>query len=129
MTDLILSRAKRRELQKLAVRVERVTRSDAKFFERFPHRCHRVRLTSQAEIAQDAVLLGKPQQPPPGHQFYTAVKNIGPGVRLRLSICGPQDADTDLSEAQAFEIYERFNGPDVRKIEADMRAKFLGRPK
>ena len=55
-----LTRAQRRQLQKLAARVDRVTEADRLFFERFPHRKYRVRLTSSAEIEQQELLDGRP---------------------------------------------------------------------
>ena len=55
-----LSRAQRRELQKLAARVEKATISDRKFFERFPHREHRLRYAHAAEVAQEEIAQGEP---------------------------------------------------------------------
>ena len=44
---LNLDRAQRRQLQKLADRVDRVTQADRRFFERFPQRKHRVRKAAE----------------------------------------------------------------------------------
>ena len=46
-----LTRPQRRQLQKLADRVDRVTQADRLFFERRPDRQRRVRLANQAELS------------------------------------------------------------------------------
>jgi len=51
-----LTRTQRRQMQKLADRVDRVTQADRLFFERRPERQHRVRLASHAETHRDAFL-------------------------------------------------------------------------
>jgi hypothetical protein len=56
MSTIQLSRAQRREMRKLAERVDRVAQADARFFERFPNRKHRVRLASQAELSQYKII-------------------------------------------------------------------------
>ena len=38
MSTIQLTRVQRREMKKLAERVDRVAQADARFFERFPHR-------------------------------------------------------------------------------------------
>jgi hypothetical protein len=67
-----LSRTQRRQMQKLADRVDRVTQADRLFFERFPARQHRVRPASQAEIAQQELLEGHPLAVPFGCRVYGA---------------------------------------------------------
>ena len=49
MTGMLrLTRAQHRQMQKLANRGDSVTQADRQFFEQFPLRKHRVRLSSQA---------------------------------------------------------------------------------
>jgi hypothetical protein len=110
----------------LADRVDRVTQADRRFFERFPHRQHRVRIASQAEIEQQEFELGGVIFAEPWHQIYVAVKNITPGCRLRLMIIGPRDAETDLSEDLAQALYEAKTSDKTREIEAQMRAAMGG---
>lgn len=122
MSTIELSRDQRRQMQKLADRVDRVTQSDRRFFERFPHRQHRVRLMSQAEFEQNTILLGAEDMAlPSGRQHFVAVKNVATGFRLRLTVVGHRDADTDLCEEDAREIYEVVNNDKAREIEASMR--------
>ena len=85
-----LSRAQHRQLQKLAEKVDRITQADRRFFERFPHRQHRIRLMSQAEIDQTALLDGKPPWIPQGFELFTVVRNIAPGYRMRLFAGRPE---------------------------------------
>jgi hypothetical protein len=74
MSAIQLSRAQRREMKKLAERVDRVAQADARFFERFPHRRHRVRLASEAETGQYKIIDGRPVFLPPGCRFFVAVR-------------------------------------------------------
>ena len=100
------ARNQRRQMQKLADRVGRVTQADRLFFERRPDRKHRVRLASQAEIGHQELLAGGPLAIPPGCCIFTLVRNIAPGVRLRLFTAAPEGAETDLSEDIARAIFE-----------------------
>ncbi|WP_439407434.1 hypothetical protein ACNJX9_39465 [Bradyrhizobium sp. DASA03076] len=116
----------RRQLQKLADRVDRVSESDRRFFERFPHRQHRVRRASQAEIEAIAILSGEKKTVAADRQVYLAVKNIAPGAQLRLVIIGPRNLDTDFPEFFAQELYELVNNDQAREIEAQMRMRAAG---
>ena len=112
----------REKMQKVADRVERVTQADRLFFERFPHRQHRVRLASQAEIEQYELLEGQPAMPQPGCRVFTVVRNIAPGTRLRLYTYGLEGAETDLSEPAARTIFEAAATPQMWEVEAQIRA-------
>lgn len=116
-----MTRNQRRQLQKLAERVDRVVESDHRFFERFPDRQHRVRLASQAEIETNAIIEGDKITVAPDRQIYLAVKSVGPRTNLRLIIVGPRDADTDLPEDLAQALYELVNCDKAREIEAQVR--------
>jgi hypothetical protein len=125
--EMKLTRAQQRQMQKIADRVDRVTQADRRFFERRPDRQHRVRLTSQAEIEQIALLEGCPVAPPSGCRIFTVVRNVAPGVRLRVYTCAMEGAETDLSEAQALAIYESTATPKQRELAAQMRAAWEAR--
>jgi hypothetical protein len=117
-----LTRKQQRQMQKHADRVDRVRQADRRFFERFPHRQHRVRLTSQAELAQFEILKGRPTLTPPGCHLFTIVRNVAPGVRLWTLAFGPEGADTDISEPMARAMFEAAATPKTREIEAKLRA-------
>ena len=105
MSRVQLTRAQRRQIQKLADRVDRVAQTDRRFFERFPHRQHRMRIAGAAEIEQHAILNGAPCTRP-GSCIYVVVKNVAPGMLMRLFVRGAEGADTDIDEAAAREIFE-----------------------
>jgi hypothetical protein len=128
MSTIQLTRAQRRQMQKLADRVERVKEADRLFFERFPHRKHRVRLASQAEIEQDELLRGTALGAPPPCRIFAAVRNVAPGVRLKLMIRGIEGAETDLAEEMARAIFEANATPYIWAIEAEMRKAAEARP-
>ena len=114
-------RAQRRQMQKLADKIDKVTQADRRFFERFSHRQHRVRLASLVEIEQQELLEGSKLWVPPGCRIFAVVRNIAPGVRFRFMIRGVEGAETDLSEEMAAAIYEDSATPQSREIEAQMR--------
>jgi hypothetical protein len=114
-----LTRAQRRRIEKLAERIDRVSKADRKFFQRFPLRRHRVRVASQAEIEQPR-LLGEDVSLPTGKQHFVAIRYLTPDMRLRLLVVGPQDADTDLSESEARRIFELNETEAVRQVQAAM---------
>jgi hypothetical protein len=106
-------------MKKFAAAVDRVTQADRRYFERFPHRQHRLRLASQAEIEQTKVI-GQDMWLPSDRQHYVVIRNVAPGMRLRHSIVGPRDAETDVSEAEARALYEIVETEESRLIEAEM---------
>jgi hypothetical protein len=116
-----LTREQQRVMKKLAERVDRVSQADRRFFERFPHRQHRVRITSQAELGQNEILNGEPVWLPPGYRWFTVVKNVAPGVRFRLFVRNERDAETDLPESLARELFEDASTTRSREIEAQLR--------
>jgi hypothetical protein len=105
----------------LGAELDRVMQSDRLYFERFPTRKHRVRLASHVEIAEMETVAGRDCGAPAGAQIYVAVKNIAPGLRIRTYLSAPADCDTDLTEAQAAEIFYSCAGEMHRKLEAKMR--------
>jgi hypothetical protein len=121
MSEIRLNRAQRRQLRKVADKVDRITQADRRFFERFPHRQHRIRLASQAEIEQQTLLDGKPPWVPRGYHLFAVIRNIAPGCRLRLFVPGPPSVDTDAPEDIVRGVWEAAATPKIREIEADMR--------
>jgi hypothetical protein len=121
MSEIRLSRAQRRQMQKLADKVDRITQADRRFFERRPDRQHRVRLAGLAEIEQQGLLEGEPLKLKPGFKLYAVVRNVAPGARLRLLLPAPEGRDTDLSEAVARVIFEVVATPKTWEVEADLR--------
>jgi hypothetical protein len=126
MTRARLCRAHRREMRKLQARVDKATSSDRVFFERHPDRAYRVRRAHTAEIRQEEIIQGERVVPVPGCGIFVAVKSICPGARLRLLVQGLKDSEVDLTEAEARDIFERMQTPEMRQIEAQMRATSCG---
>jgi hypothetical protein len=116
-----LTHTKRRHMQKLSNGVDRASQSDRRFFERFPHRSHRFRLASQAEIAQRAILTDAAGPLPKQFRHFVAVRNIAPGVRLRNFVIGYDGAETDLDEVTACAVYDSAATDKTRWIEAQLR--------
>jgi hypothetical protein len=108
-------------MKKLAARVDKITDTDRKFFERFPHRQHRVRVAGRAEIEQNALIVGEDiQRRSPGCNYYVIVKNLAPGTRLRMIVAADEDWDTELSEREARERFDVRRTPQVSQVERDM---------
>ncbi len=109
-----LTRADRRRIETLAAAVGRVTDGDARFFERFPDRRHRVRLASPAEVETDAILKGQPDiSTTPGSRWVAIVKQLVPGVRVRAveRSIGRGGNDLDLTEELARWAYDQMVVP------------------
>jgi len=109
-----LTRTDRRRIKTLSAAVGRVTDGDARFFERFPERQHRVRLASAAEVETDAILKGEPDiSTASGSRWVTIVKQLAPGVRLRVveRSIGRDGNDFDLSEEMTRWAYDRMVVP------------------
>lgn len=111
----------RRRMDQLGVEIDRVTQADRKFFERFPHRNHLVRLATRAEIEQLAIIHCHDQTLPGGFRHYVAVRNVAPGLRVRISIIGCEGNDTDLPETEARLIFEAHAGTKAHELEKVMR--------
>jgi hypothetical protein len=120
-TSIWVSRSPRRQRRKLADQVDRITQGDRRFFERFPHRQHRVRLASAAELQQHEQLEGAPLGIPPGYRVFVVIRNVFPGARMRLFLPAPEGRNTDVSEATARAIFETVATPYTWEVEADMR--------
>ena len=117
MSKIHLFRVQQR--MKLAERVDRITQTDRRFFERYPHRRHRVRPADQAECEQHALLGGKPLALPPGSRLFIAIRNISPGARVFFP--APEIRETDTSEAAAREVFKAVAPPQAWAAEAELR--------
>jgi hypothetical protein len=113
-----LTRNQRRQLEKLAPHVDRITLADGVFFDQHPERNHRVRLASEVEIAQNEILNGEVMTLPLGHRHFVIVRNVAPGRRVRLFVTNKQTAGTDVPEDLAGAIFEKIAGSHLREIEA-----------
>ena len=75
--------------------------SDKHFFERRPHRRYRIRHSSAAEIEALGLVGERPMWLPPGLRWFSVIRQVVPGERLRLLIAGLRDAETNLSDEPA----------------------------
>jgi hypothetical protein len=116
------TRAQRRQIQRLGERIHSVTETDRQYFERFPHRQHRVRSASHCEIALSEIIHGKPVLLPDGCGVFTVVRDVEPGIRLRLFVHAIDGTEANLDEATARTIFESAAPPQFWEIEAEMRA-------
>ena len=121
-----LSSAQLRETKKLGKQVKRALQSDKLFFERRPGRMHRVRLSHSAEIRQNEIAAGAPLDAPPGFLWFTVVRKVAPVVRMRLFTLNFDDAETDLDEDTARELFESLATPVLRDAEARLRKVMEG---
>jgi hypothetical protein len=99
-----LSRQQRRAMKRHATEAEQATEADRKFFERFPHRQYRMRRMGRAEVGQLEALHGGSIVNEPGDAPFVLVKNIAPGVRLRVFVPGPADEDGSDAPEQGIAI-------------------------
>jgi hypothetical protein len=118
-----MTRTQRRQMKKLASHVERITDTDRVFFEQHPDRKHRLRLASE-EIAQEETLSGKVKSLPPGVRHFTIVRNVVPGVRLRVLVTNAKHGVTDVPEDLMAAMFDEVATLQAREIEADLRAAF-----
>jgi hypothetical protein len=118
-----LTRNQRRQMKKLAPHLGRIADADRVFFEQHPDRRHRIRFASEVEIAQHEILSGKLMRLPQGHRHFVIVR-FAPGRRLRLFVTNHEGAETglDVPEDLADVIFDTASTPQVRKIEAALRA-------
>jgi hypothetical protein len=100
-----LTPGQRRQMRKIADRVEQMTQADRRFFERFPTRQHRVRLASQAEIDERRILDNLPPIPD-GLRFFIVVRQVASCIRMRALVVAPEDAETDMPESRCRAIFQ-----------------------
>lgn len=111
-------------LAELAGVNDRLSQIDKRFFERFPHRRHRIRIGHPAEIEAGQIAYSAEREKiPQGFCHYVVVKSFAPEIRLRASTVGPVGVDTDAGEAVALTIFQRLldENPELAKIDAGFR--------
>lgn len=107
-----------RELTRLTAIVDRVIEADRRFFQRQPWRSYRLRVSARAEVQAGAVLGSLETRLPDGLAYYTAVRQIAPGIRTRKFLIGAASKDVDLSEDVCRRIYQTAGGiPQMKDIE------------
>jgi len=116
-----LSDSDRRQIERLDEHVEAVCDGDRLFFEKFPARKHRVRPAHPAEVAQHELIQQCQLSAPAGGRLFTVVRNIMPGIRIRLCIVGPENAQPDVGEKMARKLFEALAPAQLREIEAGLR--------
>jgi hypothetical protein len=106
-------------IERLCEEIERtVWPSDRKFFSDHPRRSHRLRPAMSAEVSADEIATGKILECPPGMQVFTAVKQLGPGVRARALFVAPAVARwVDPPEAICRAWYDFVCRPQFKKQE------------
>ena len=87
---------------------------------------HCVRLSHSAEIRQNEIAAGALLDAPPGFLWFTVVRKITPVVRMRLFTLNFDDAETDLDEDTARELFESLATPVLRDAEARLRKVMEG---
>lgn len=94
-------------------------RADRKFFERHPHRRHRVRAAGCGEFEHVALAVGKRALPlEPGLIRFAAVKNVKTGWRIRAFFHGLWNLDVDdLSEQAAGDVFRQLRTEDMIEVE------------
>lgn len=81
-------------------------RADAAFFNANPKRAHRLRPEFSGEHASS----GELEALLPGHEFYVLVRQVMPGVRVRLHLQWKIDIPIPDSEALVHALYDLYSG-------------------
>ncbi len=130
MGDASYTRADRRRREKIDEAVGRITEGDARFFERRPDREYRVRLAALVELEQNTALEGAEFiLTRPGYRWYAVVRQIVPGVRMRVFAQGEADQDTDVPEEFARALYSQIvcPGSELAILERNVAAAIAKR--
>jgi hypothetical protein len=122
-----LAPEQRSQIERLAPHVDRAADTDIAFFKKHPDRKHRVRLASEAEIAEAEIVEGKLLRAPEGFRWFTIVRKL-PGARLRVFFANNATSatGTDVPEDVAASVFESAAPSGVREIETALRAAFDG---
>jgi hypothetical protein len=62
--------------------------------------------------------------PPPGMRHFAIVRNIDPGVRMRVFVTNAKHATTDVPEDLTAAIFDALAPPNFHEVEASFRAAF-----
>ena len=115
-------RALERKPQPLADAVGHTVEGHREFFDRNKDRSHRLRLAPRAEITASALADRKPADLPEDMAWYTAIRQVRPGVRLRVVMPCASGADVDIfPEDECRKIYKEGIGlsPEATKIDRE----------
>ncbi|MFG1359952.1 hypothetical protein [Xanthobacter pseudotagetidis] len=96
-----------RRVERLTLKNEATTDADERFFARFPHRWHRIRLASEHEV-EIARLMGEMPPVPPSWRLFAAIRAFD-GARMRAFVILPAAAAAradSLTEEQARQTFE-----------------------
>jgi len=125
--DFRLGRAERRrrerQMRNLEAGAARALEADRLYFERFPHRNHRVRLAAAAELDGLRISSGEPLVIPPDRRVFLVVRQIAPGRHLFRFVLNHTDAAAEidaLSEVMAEKIWETGLPAWLADIEAEL---------
>jgi hypothetical protein len=121
-----IPQAERKRLERIARKVDRLSDSDRQFFERFPYREFRVRISGQAEREEIEIANGrKMTDPGPGERFFTIVHRVAPGARSRVVTIMRADTETDLPDDQVQRLWRQVveMHPQIKDMEAAMRRR------
>jgi len=80
---LNLTAKQQRQIERLSLAIDHISDDDRNFFVTHPERNFRIRLMSKAERRQYAIING-PTKCPPGCRRYILIKQIVPGMRIRI---------------------------------------------
>ena len=129
----------RDRIDALSDRMDVELRADKRFFERWPHRNYRVRRSFRAE-AEITSLLNASDWPMtslmngadwplrPGIWWYSAVRQLAPGYRVRTFFLGPSNLDCcGMPDEAAKRIFDALNNApviidEIARIVAEKRA-------
>jgi len=95
------------KLTRVGKRLAVVMDDDRRFFERHKRRNHRLRHARRIEIEQDEIIAGRRWEPPRGLGGFTIVRQLRPGIRVRLPIALPETTDPDISESECEALFIR----------------------
>jgi hypothetical protein len=118
-----LTRNQGRQIEKLSPHVDRVTQGDMVWFENNPDRYHRIRFASECEVAAIEIMEDRLMQPPPPFRWFTIVRNVYPGARIRVFAVAPGGASTglDVPEECAREAFDEYATPWTVSMELALR--------
>ncbi len=100
-----LPRQRRRQIKRLSDELDTLLNADRNFFERRPDRSYRIRRCFRPEIEINGLISPEMRELEPGMAWFTLVRQVAPGARMRIFIRGPRDAETDLPEAAVADLW------------------------
>lgn len=119
--------AVRDRVDALSERMDVELDADRRFFVRWPHRSYYVRRSFHAEAEITSLLYGAEWPLSPGICWYTAVREVLPGLRFRVFLFAPSHLDCDMPDEVAKRIFDALNNApviidEIARIVAEKRA-------